>query len=104
MKNFHCERCGQCCRTPRLYKSDIQRIKKANLAEKDFLYTDNFGNTYIQEKKGWCIFLKRKKNKTFCVIYPARPRICRQYPSEIRNNSCKPIELAFDRFLEKKKR
>ena len=29
MKNFKCKRCGSCCYTPRLYKEDIKRIKKA---------------------------------------------------------------------------
>jgi Fe-S-cluster containining protein len=99
MKNFKCKRCGSCCRSPRLYKKDIERINKAG--HKDFIYSDNFGNNYIKDKNGWCLFLKKGKTAS-CKIYQARPKICRQYPSELVNGSCKPIELAFDRYLEKK--
>ena len=86
--------------SPRLYKQDIERIKNLGYKEEDFVYTDNFGNNYLKDKKGWCMFLKKGKI-TSCKIYGARPRICRLYPSELRKGSCKPVELAFDRFLEK---
>ncbi|MBW2989753.1 YkgJ family cysteine cluster protein [Candidatus Woesearchaeota archaeon] len=98
---FECTRCGECCRPPRLYAFDIKRIKKIGYREEDFSYRDNFGNSYIKEKKGWCMFLKKGK-KASCRIYGARPRICRQYPSELRGGSCRPVELAFDRYLERK--
>ncbi|MBW2975792.1 YkgJ family cysteine cluster protein [Candidatus Woesearchaeota archaeon] len=99
-KKFKCKKCGECCRSPRLYKADIERIKKAGYKEEDFIYTDNLNNSYIKEKKGWCMFLKRGKS-TSCIIYQARPRICRQYPSELVKGSCKPAVLAFDRHFEK---
>lgn len=100
-KNFTCKRCGECCRSPRVYKTDIERIKRIGYKEEDFIYTDNFKNNYIKDKKGWCIFLKNGK-AACCLIYKARPRICRQYPSELINGSCKPVELAFDKYLERK--
>ena len=96
LKNFKCKRCGQCCHSPRLSKKDISRIEGAGY--KDFIYTDNLGNNYLKDKNGWCMFLKKKS----CLIYSVRPKICRQYPSELANGSCKPVELAFDKFLEKK--
>lgn len=99
LKNFTCKRCGSCCHSPRLYKPDIERIKKLGYKEKDFIYTDNFGNNYIKDNKEWCMFLKRGKIAE-CKIYKARPRICRQYPSELIYGSCKPVELNFDRYLE----
>jgi Fe-S-cluster containining protein len=102
IKKFICKRCGQCCRSPRLYKADIERIKKAGYKEKDFIYTDNFNNNYIKDKKDWCMFLIKGK-KAKCKIYKERPKICRQYPSGLVNGSCKPLESAFDRFLAKKK-
>jgi len=99
LKNFKCKQCGKCCSPPRLYKLDIERIEKAG--HKDFTYTDNLNNNYLKDKKGWCMFLQ-KKNKSSCKIYKDRPKICRQYPSELRNNSCKPEELAFDKYIRKK--
>ncbi|MBW2980426.1 YkgJ family cysteine cluster protein, partial [Candidatus Woesearchaeota archaeon] len=36
LKNFKCKRCGACCYPPRLYYSDIKRIKKAGYNEEDF--------------------------------------------------------------------
>ena len=100
-KNFKCKRCGSCCNPPRLYKQDIERIKKLGYKEKDFIYTDNFNNHYIKDKKGRCMFLKKTKPAS-CIIYKNRPKICRQYPSELVNGSCKPITLAFDKYLEKR--
>ena len=100
-KNFTCKQCGSCCNPPRLYKQDIDRIKKLGYKEDDFIYTDNFNNNYLKDKKGWCIFLKKGKIAS-CKIYPDRPRICRQYPSELVNGSCKPVKLAFDKFLERR--
>ena len=100
-KNFTCKRCGECCNPPRLYKADIERIKNLGYKEKDFIYTDNFNNNYLKDKKGWCLFLRKGKT-TSCKIYKARPRICRQYPSELVNGSCKPVELAFDKYMERK--
>ncbi len=102
MKNFKCKRCGECCRPPRLYKQDIWRIKKQGYGEEDFIFTDNFGHNYIKDKKGWCMFLKKGKIAE-CKIYKARPKICKQYPSELINGSCKPAELAFDGYLERKR-
>jgi Fe-S-cluster containining protein len=99
IKNHKCKRCGKCCHSPRLFSKDIERINKAGYKEEEFLYIDNFNNNYLKDKKGWCMFLNKGK-KAECKIYKARPKICRQYPSEIRNNNCQPIELAFDKYLE----
>lgn len=102
LKNFKCSRCGECCNSPRLYKADIERIKKFGYKEDDFVYTDNLGISYIKDKKGWCMFLNKGKT-AFCVVYGARPKICNQYPSELINWGCKPEKLAFDSYLEKRK-
>jgi len=48
------------------------------------------------------MFLNKGKTAE-CKIYKARPKICRLYPSELRNNNCQPVELAFDKYLEKNK-
>jgi len=100
-KTFTCKRCGQCCRSPRLYKADIERIKKLGYKQEDFLYTDNFNNNYLKDNEGWCLFHQQGKTSR-CLIYKKRPKICRQYPSELRKGSCKPVELAFDKYLEKR--
>jgi Fe-S-cluster containining protein len=102
LKNFKCKRCGLCCNPPRLYKPDIERIKKLGYKEEDFLYIDNFKNNYLKDKKGKCIFLKKGKKTASCIIYQNRPRICRLYPTKLINRRCKPIELAFDKFIEKR--
>ena len=101
LKNFKCNRCGECCRSPRLYKKDIERIKKKGYKEEEFVYADNFGNKYIKDKKGWCMFLDKNKKMGSCKIYGARPKICRLYPTRLIKGSCKPEELEFDRYLEK---
>jgi len=100
LKGFKCKRCGECCRTPKLNKTDIKRIKRVGYKEEDFVENFPIGN-YIKEKKGWCMFLKRGK-RAFCKIYKARPETCRLYPSELINGSCKPEKLASDKLFEKR--
>lgn len=102
LKDFKCKRCGECCRTPRLNKKDIRRIKESGYKEEDFVYVDNLGNKYIKDKNGWCMFLKKVKTAS-CKIYSVRPKICRLYPRELRDGSCKPMELAFDRYLKRRR-
>jgi len=82
-----------------LSKQDISRIEKAGY--EGFIYTDNLGNNYLKDKNRWCMFLVRGK-KSSCKIHGVRPKICRQYPSELIHGSCKPVELAFDKFIENK--
>lgn len=101
LKKFTCKRCGKCCNPPRIYKPDIEKIKKLGCKEEYFIYTDNFNNTYLKEKDGWCMFLKKGKIAS-CKIYKSRPKVCRLYPSELINGSCKPVELAFDKYIKKK--
>jgi Fe-S-cluster containining protein len=98
---FKCTRCGECCHSPRLSKQDIERIKNEGYKENDFVFTDEVGNKYTIEQKDWCIFLEKEKIST-CKIYNARPNICRIYPRELNKGSCKPVKLAFDKYLEKK--
>ena len=99
IQNFRCKRCGKCCRSPRLSKADIRKIKRAGYKEEDFV--ENFPLAgYIKEKNGWCVVLAKGK-KVFCRIYEARPKICRLYPSELINGSCKPETFASDKLFEK---
>lgn len=102
LKNFKCKQCGSCCHSPRLYKEDILRIRQVGYNEDDFVYTDNFGVNYLKDKDKKCMFLKKGKTNS-CLIYENRPKICRLYPSELANGSCKPVELAFDKYLEGKR-
>jgi Fe-S-cluster containining protein len=96
-KGFVCKRCGECCNSPRLFEKDKERMKKARL--KDLIYTDDLGHSYIKDKEGKCMFLRKDKEAS-CLIYPARPDICREYPSELNDGDCKPVKLAFDEYLE----
>lgn len=104
-QNFQCQRCGSCCYSPRLHKGDIERIKKAGYKEEDFAFTDNFGNKYMKDNKGWCMFLKRNKKNCSCAIYDFRPKTCRLYPNGFEGfigGDCKPKELEFDRYMRMK--
>ena len=96
LKDFKCNRCGLCCHSPRLYKQDIKKIKKAGYKEDDFLETDFRGVSYIKDKDNWCTFLKKGKSSSSCKIYKARPKICIQYPTKLIGNSCIPQSLASD--------
>jgi len=93
-----CKQCGKCCyMTPALTDNDIHRIKRIGLKEKDFI--ENLEKKYIKANNGKCMFLIERKDKTACAIYTARPEICRQYPSELKEDgSCQPVEISFDKF------
>ena len=105
LKNFKCKRCGDCCRVvPHLTKRDIERIKKLGF-KKDFFVESISDINLMKMKNNKCVFLKDEK-KTSCKIYEARPRICRLYPTEVRDNGdCKPEKLSSDKmFLPSRKR
>ena len=78
-----------------IYKKDVYNTDY-------FVRTDNFGNKYTKDKDGWCMFLKKGKVAS-CLIYNARPKICRLYPTRLINGSCKPEELEFDRYIRGKR-
>ena len=99
---WKCNRCGKCCHSPRLYKKDRDRIKKAGWKEEDFVYVDDLGNKYTKELKNYCMFLKRNKGKSSCITYHARPDICRQYPSELdKDGDCRPKEMKWEKTIVK---
>jgi len=97
-KNFKCNRCGSCCRiSPFLTNEDINRVKKLGYKEKQFI-EELKGKKFIRMLGNKCIFLDNRNKITSCKIYKARPQICREYPTEIRENGdCRPEILKFDK-------
>jgi len=85
-----CARCGACCyQSPVLKKKEIKRFKALDALDYDFM-----GRPFIKLVNGRCIFLKGRE----CSIYDIRPEVCRQYPSELREDgSCQPTMLAHEK-------
>jgi len=76
---FSCKRCGYCCTL----------IPKITLAEKlrlmfhgyhGFTEKDAKGRLSMKMVDGDCFFLVRGETRTFCKIYPLRPKVCRDFP------------------------
>lgn len=73
-----CSGCGQCCGSilP-LSGADIKRLRRfikkrrITLQQPSALIRVNFWDT--------CPFLDPNKDKERCIVYPARPEICRLY-------------------------
>ena len=85
----NCKRCGYCCTLRvRLSQLDILRITRLGHKKKDFIEKDARGKPCIKIINNDCYFLKRKNKKTSCTIYNARPKVCRQYPSELQLKEC----------------
>lgn len=104
---FRCKRCATfCCRLggPKLSGKDIERIKRADYCEKDFLEPtqDSYfaGSTVIRssmksKEDGSCVFLgfDVKGNHYKCLIYDFRPTLCRFYPFNFKRTSFGSIVL-----------
>jgi Fe-S-cluster containining protein len=97
MEDFHCQQCGECCRTldyhNEISKEDVNRWKR--LERVDILEwvgvfkKSNQGTAYriwikpgTREFADICPFLQKKptENRWICQIHDVKPRICRQYP------------------------
>lgn len=84
-----CKKCAQCCKNfpfIELSKNDINMLEK-----RTELHCDVFTNSkceaaeeyFLQFKEnGDCFFLVDEKGIYSCGVYEARPRICKNYPSE----------------------
>ena len=74
-RKFKCLRCGQCCRLRvKLSKEDIKRLEDSGV--KDFIE----GKNWLKRVNGYCKFLEIKNGKAKCMVYDARPKICRVWP------------------------
>lgn len=97
-KSFKCKRCGACCRiSPFLTENDIQRIKRLGFKE-DYFVEELRGKKFMKLVDGKCVFLDDSKKLTFCKIHESRPKTCREYPVEVREDGdCGPESLSFDK-------
>lgn len=91
-----CQKCGDCCKHFPLVdvsENEIASLKLlTGLCFESFL--DSKGKAsdgyFLQFKEnGHCFFLNKKNGRYFCEIYQNRPKICKNYPSTLRqNNAC----------------
>jgi Fe-S-cluster containining protein len=99
--SFVCDRsCGDCCKflTVKLYKKDIETIKKEGYLEGDFVEYDNhIKSNVLKLIDSGCIFLGVKDGKYHCTIYNSRPKVCIKYPfvKDDKIESCKPVLLKY---------
>jgi len=109
---FSCTQCGECCikTLVPLQKQDITKIKKAGFKEEEFVVQDvhfKFRKLLKKKENGWCVFLKKKKEKFYCSIYEHRPFACRQYPffspTQAPLKSCLPEDVYPNVFFKVKK-
>ncbi len=95
MPDFHCQRCGACCRWPGsvlLIDSDIaaaarllQMTEEAFLESHTRLARNRAQLTFKDRPDGACEFLDSEGR---CRIYEARPRQCRDFPHGWRVAGC----------------
>ena len=87
--NFHCQRCGACCRIEgivRLKDDDSAKIAAhLGMSESDFIENeteiapDRKGLVLKDRNDGACAMLDSNNR---CRIYPVRPEKCRTFPYE----------------------
>ncbi len=103
-KDFSCRRCGECCRKPGfVYLSEREAEEAAaflDLEIREFMdrYCDLLDRRQIVLKKlpdEACIFLKGQE----CVIHPAKPGQCRDFPRKWRTPAsfeyCQGLKVIF---------
>lgn len=89
--DFHCLRCGECCRIPgqiHLTEADIARLAVfMGMTEREFIQRhtgvarDRRGLVIKGDPNAPCRFLSAND----CLIYPARPEQCVNYPEKWNN-------------------
>jgi Fe-S-cluster containining protein len=95
-ENFVCNRCGKCChQIVDLSEEDIALICSLGIPQENFVATAPFNShaKRIKQIDGKCFFLSfDKDNMSFCKIYDARPKICKDYPffRKKKISDCKP--------------
>ena len=101
LENFSCDRsCADCCKylTVKLYKKDIEAIKREGYKEEFFVEFDtHIKSPVLKIRDEKCVFLGKKKKGYYCKIYGSRPKVCRLYPFLNSNKveSCKPELLKY---------
>ncbi len=105
-KDFHCERCGHCCKGDGLVHVDEDEVAALGaalgLTQDQFLrqYThDNgLGNWVLKDRmvasphpgaspEQWCIFLERGSDGLYgCAVNSHKPRQCGRFPALWRNS------------------
>jgi Fe-S-cluster containining protein len=90
-----CLECANCCKTisPAMYTSDVKRMASAmKMKMQDFI--DAYLNLDEDEeyvfKNSPCPFLG---DNNYCVIYPSRPKACREYPHTDRKRMYQILDL-----------
>jgi len=91
-----CRQCAKCCR----HFAFAELSEPEIVAIEDFtgLHSNMFTNSKGTEEEGRflkfkengdCIFLKRNKGTYACLVYEARSKVCRDYPSsQEQNETC----------------
>ena len=84
-----CKKCATCCmHYPfiELSSSEVFSIKRATGMQSDVFTNrkgENFEEYFMQfQNNGYCIFLNENNGGFSCDVYEARPRICKNFPSE----------------------
>ena len=96
--NFHCTRCGNCCRVPgfvQLQADEIERLAKF-LDLDIYLFTEQYTDllptrgqlTLKETAEGACIFLKPDNS---CAVQEVKPRQCAAFPYHWRYDDLKNI-------------
>ena len=100
-ENFKCNRkCADCCKhlTVKLYKKDIEEIKKEGYDEDFFMgYDGCIKSPVLKIENDKCVFLGKEGEEYYCKIYQIRPKVCKLYPfiNSDKAESCKPNLLKY---------
>ena len=88
-----CRECAECCKHfafAKLSQLEIETIEDfTGLHFSKFTYligTNGEGRFLKFKENGDCVFLNRDEGTYSCLIYDARSKVCREYPSNQKQN------------------
>ena len=105
-----CKKCAACCQNYPFIELSQTEIRSLEQITGDSFQV--FTNQHFEEvvkyflqfqENGYCCFLHEENGRFFCGVYEARPRICKEYPSNAPQQDacdahCKKLQIsaAFD--------
>jgi Fe-S-cluster containining protein len=93
-----CFRCGECCRRwqPLIQRDELEALA-AFLGVTPDGFVQRYTRPYPLDDRRWmvaagphgCIFHRYEDGLSVCSVYPARPRICREWPARLDQRECR---------------
>lgn len=96
-KEIPCFRCGLCCY---LYQPRLDEAEAMSLAERlgvsfevflqkyAYEFPAKSRSYYLRRHRGSCVFLRKQRGRTSCLIHPFKPKACQDWEPHLSRPEC----------------